>query len=318
MGSPPFAVPVFEALCEHARTEVAALVTRPDKPRGRGLKVDESPLVRIAREHDIEVLQPERARDPGFMVRLREIAPEVIVVASYGEILKQELLELPAHGCLNVHASLLPRHRGASPIQAAILAGDAETGVSIQRMVEALDEGDVLLEERTPIGEHENAGELLARLSTLGAGATVRALEALASKTARFTPQNPAAATLARKIKKEHGAVDWTKSAVEIERTVRAFTPWPGARTTTQDGAELVLLDVRQQPDACAKELKSNTPGTIVATSPNLVVSCGEGLLEIHTDKPAGKAAMDATACLRGARLERGARFEARARFGAR
>jgi methionyl-tRNA formyltransferase len=336
LGSPPFAVPVFEALCADARTQVAALVTRPDKPRGRGMKVEESPLVRIAREHGvrehgvrehgvrehgvrepavrehgIEVLQPERARDPAFLARLREIAPEVIVVASYGEILTQELLDLPPHGCLNVHASLLPRHRGASPIQAAILAGDAETGVSIQRMVLALDEGDVLLEERTPIGEHENAGELLARLARMGANATLRALEALASGTARFTPQDPAAATLARKIRKEHGVVAWTKSAAEIDRTVRAFTPWPGARTTAPNGAELVLLDARPRSDACAKALKSALPGTIVATSPELVVSCGEGLLEIHSVKPAGKAAMDASAWLRGARLEPGSRFGA-------
>ncbi len=307
MGSPPFAAPAFAAVCERSDTETAALVTRPDKPRGRGLKVEESQLITIARAHGVEVLQPARARDPEFIERLRAIAPDVMVVASYGEILVQSVLDLPRMGCLNVHASLLPRHRGASPIQAAILAGDAETGVSIQRMVAGLDEGDVLLEERTPIGAHETAGELLARLSQIGASATVRALDVLQSGSARFTPQDPARATLARKIKKEHGTIDWTRSAVEIDRLVRAFTPWPGARTTTASGAELVLLDVRSHAD----HSDAAPAGSLVATSPALLVRCGTGSLEIQRLKPAGKGAMDATAWLRGARIEVGARFGA-------
>jgi methionyl-tRNA formyltransferase len=307
MGSPPFAAPAFAALCDRADTETAALVTRPDKPRGRGLKVEESPLVTIARAHGVEVLQPARARDPDFIERLRAIAPDVIVVASYGEILVQDVLDLPRLGCLNVHASLLPRHRGASPIQAAILAGDAETGVSIQRMVAALDEGDVLLEERTPIGEHENAGELLVRLSQIGASATVRALDALQLGKARFTPQDPSRATMARKIKKEHGTIDWSKSAIEIDRLVRAFTPWPGARTTTGAGVELVLLDVRPHAD----RNDAGVAGTIVTTSPTLLVRCGSETLEIRRIKPAGKGAMDASAWLRGARVEVGARLGA-------
>jgi methionyl-tRNA formyltransferase len=307
MGSPPFAAPAFAAVCERPDTQTAALVTRPDKPRGRGLKVEESPLAVIARGHDVEVLQPTRARDAEFIGRLRALAPDVIVVASYGEILVQDVLELPRLGCLNVHASLLPRHRGASPIQAAILAGDAETGVSIQRMVAALDEGDVLLEERTPIGEHETAGELLVRLSQLGATATVRALDALQQGKARFTPQDPSRATLARKIKKEHGTIDWSKSAVEIDRLARAFTPWPGARTTTPSGAELVLLDVRPHADHAGDA----RPGTLLATSPAMLVRCGSGALEIRKLKPAGKGAMDAAAWLRGARFDVGARFGA-------
>jgi methionyl-tRNA formyltransferase len=307
MGSPPFAAPAFAAVCERPDTRTAALVTRPDKPRGRGLKVEESPLAAIARAHHVEVLQPVKARDPEFIQRLRAIAPDVIVVASYGEILVQDVLDLPRLGCLNVHASLLPRHRGASPIQAAILAGDAETGVSIQRMVAALDEGDVLLEVRTPIGAHENAGELLARLSQLGATATVRALDALQSGKAQFTPQDRSRATLARKIKKEHGTIDWTNSAVEIDRLVRAFTPWPGARTRTPSGAELVLLDVRPHPEHAGDA----TPGTLTATAPALLVRCGTGALEIQKLKPAGKGAMDAAAWLRGARIDVGARFGA-------
>src|SRR5262245_510426 len=202
MGSPPFAGPVFAGILASARHDVIALVTRPDKPRGRGQRVEDAPLVRAARERDVRVLQPQRARDLEFVEQLRELAPDVIVVASYGEILKSDLLALPRHGCFNVHASLLPRHRGASPIQAAILAGDEETGVSIQRMVLALDEGDVLLEERTRIEPHENAGELLARLAQLGARATSRALDLVAAGEARFTPQDASRATYARKISK--------------------------------------------------------------------------------------------------------------------
>jgi methionyl-tRNA formyltransferase len=155
LGSPPFAGPVLDALLASARHSVIALATKPDKPRGRGQKVEESELVRLARARAIEVLQPEKARDPAFVARLRELAPDVMLVASYGEILKQDVLAVPRHGCLNVHASLLPRHRGASPIQAAILAGDEETGVSVQRMALALDEGDVLVEERAHIGVRE-------------------------------------------------------------------------------------------------------------------------------------------------------------------
>lgn len=308
MGSPPFATPVFEALLASPNHAVAALVTRPDKPRGRGMRVEESELVRAARARNIAVLQPARARDPEFVAELRAIAPDVAVVASYGEILKSDVLELPRHGCLNVHASLLPRHRGASPIQAALLAGDAETGVSIQRMVLALDEGDVLLEARTPIAAHENAGDLLARLATLGAQATLRALDALDSGSARFTPQDPARATYAKKILKEHGAIDWTKSAVDIERQVRAFTPWPGARTIAPNGAELGLVDVR-----VAAVAHAHAPaGTIVATKPALVVQCGQGALEIRALKPAGKGRMDASAWQNGARVEVGARLGAR------
>ncbi len=304
MGSPPFAGPVFDALLACPRHEVVLLVTRPDKPRGRGMKVEESALVRAARARSVAVLQPERARGADFVAALTAARPDVAVVASFGEILKADVLDVPRHGCLNVHASLLPRHRGASPIQAAILQGDAETGVSIQRMVLALDEGDVVVEARTPIGPHETGGDLLARLAQLGGEATVAALDALENGTARFTPQDPARATYATKIRKEAGLVDWSKSAVEIDRLVRAFTPWPGARTTTANG-ELGLLDVRVRLDLPA----DGVPGTILALKPALIVACGAGALELRALKPAGKGRMDASAWINGARPAVGARF---------
>jgi methionyl-tRNA formyltransferase len=307
MGSPPFAGPVFEAVLACGRHEVQALVTRPDKPRGRGMKVAESPLVLLARERGVRVLQPAKARDPEFVATLRALAPDVMLVASYGEILKQDVLDVPRHGCLNVHASLLPRHRGASPIQAAVLAGDAETGVAIQRMVLALDEGDIVVLERTPIGAHETSGELFARLAVLGGAASVKALDQLQDGSARFTPQDPAQATFARKIAKEHGTIDWSLPASEIDRRVRAFTPWPGARTTAPNGTELGVLDVRVRQDVAARA----EPGTIVATKPALVVACGQDALEIRALKPAGKGRMDAAAWLNGARVEAGARLGA-------
>lgn len=304
MGSPPFAGPVFDALIASARHDVVALVTRPSKPRGRGMKVEDSALTADARARGIPVLQPERARGAEFIERLREFAPDVAVVASFGEILKQDVLDLPRHGCLNVHASLLPRHRGASPIQAAILAGDVETGVTIQRMVLALDEGDIVHQERTPIAEHETAGELLARLATIGGRAALNALDQVASGTARYVPQDPALATFATRLKKEHGLVDWSKSAVEVERLVRAFTPWPGARTKYAD-QDIGVLDVR----VCAANTARGSPGTILSLKPAVLVACGDGALEIRALKPAGKGRMDAAAWSNGARPEVGSRF---------
>jgi methionyl-tRNA formyltransferase len=261
--------------------------------------------VRLARARSIPVLQPERARGDEFLASLRALAPDALLVASYGEILRQDVLDLAPRGAFNVHASLLPRHRGASPIQAALLAGDDETGVAVQHMVLALDEGDVVHEERTPIGAHENAGELFARLAALGGTAATRALDALEDGTAVFRPQDPAQATYARRLHKEEGVVDWTHDARDVDRRVRAFTPWPGARTQTPGGAEITILE------AVPLDVATPTarPGELLAARDALVVACGRGALQIRALKPAGKGRMDALAWLRGARLAAGARF---------
>ncbi len=305
LGSPPFATPVFASLVASTRHSAVALVTKPDKPRGRGMQVAESPLVELAREHSIAIIQPERARGPEFLAALRAFAPDVLLVASYGEILKQDVLDLAPRGAFNVHASLLPRHRGASPIQAAILAGDEETGVAVQRMVLALDEGDVVHAERIPIGVHENAGELLARLADLGAVAALRALDLVEGGALVPRPQDPALATYAKRIRKEEGAIDWALGCCAIDRHVRARTPWPGARTTAPGGVEITVLDVRPHIERIHAEL----PGTILESRTQLVVACGGGALEIRALKPAGKGRMEASAWSRGARLEPGARF---------
>jgi methionyl-tRNA formyltransferase len=310
LGSPPFAVPVLERLLASPH-RVAVLVTPPDKPKGRGRRVEPSPLVEIARARSIPLEQPATTKDPAFVARLRAHEPDVLLVASYGELLRQEVLTLAPHGALNVHASLLPRWRGASPIQAALLAGDTETGVSVQRMVLALDEGDVIVERRTPIEPRENAGELLQRLARLGGEAAVEALDALESGTARFTPQDPARATFARKLPKERGWIDWSADAATLERHVRAMTPWPGARTLLrgpagQGAQELVVVEARARDDVDAVD---RAPGTLLAGRSELLVVCGSGALEIVRLKPAGKGELAADAWLRGARLDPAAHF---------
>lgn len=302
MGSPPFALPVFERLLASDTHETCALVTPPDRPRGRGRSVVRSELALMADAAGVPVIQPSTTKDPEFLQSLAAFAPDVLAVASYGEILRTDVLELAPHGALNVHGSLLPRWRGASPIQAAILAGDLETGVSIQRMVLALDAGDVLLERRTPIGTQETSGELFERLAESGASALIDALDALADGTAKFQPQDTDAITVCRKLKKQDGALDWSEPAEALARRVRAMTPWPGARTSLPDGRALVVLEARVHSDA------SGTPGTLLEGS-GLLIATGDGALELLKVKPAGKGAMDAAAFQNGAKLQIGALF---------
>lgn len=301
LGSPPFATPVLARLID-SRHRPLALLTRPDRPRGRGRALEASPLVELARAAGLEVLQPADPHVSEVLERLRALAPEVLFVASYGVILKPALLELAPHGALNAHASLLPRHRGASPIQAALLAGDTETGVSIQRIVAELDAGDVLLERRMAIPPEASAGELFVHLAELAGAAAFEALDALERGAARFTPQDPARVTHARKLRKAHGLVDWMRPATELSRFVRAMTPWPGARTFAPDGRELALLAVRALDGGGA-------PGEVLEAGARLVVGCGEGRLELLELAPAGKRPMPAADWLRGARPALGERL---------
>jgi methionyl-tRNA formyltransferase len=302
LGSPPFATPILERLAT-SRHELAAVVTPPDRPRGRGRKVEPSQLVLAAQHHALRVLQPAQPKSADFVGELAVLAPDALVVASYGVILPRAVLELAPHGALNVHASLLPRHRGASPVQAAILCGDRETGVSVQRMVVELDAGDVLLERRIAIGPGTTAPELLAELAELGADALVDALDALESGTAAFRPQDAARVTWAKKIEKEHGHIDFTQPAERIERQVRALAGWPGARCRDPKGRELTVLRAAVVPDA------RGAPGELLECGPRMLVATGSGALEILELVPAGKRALPAAEFLRGARLERGQRL---------
>lgn len=301
LGSPPFATSALKALLAGAHRPIV-VVTPPDRPRGRGKLVAESELAVLAGEAGVALLRPESARDPAFLDALRALSPDVCLVVSYGELLSEEFLAIPRLGSFNVHGSLLPRHRGASPVQAAILAGDDETGVSVQRIVLALDAGDVLLERRTPIGAEETAGDLFDRLAELGAAAASEALDRLAAGEVELRPQDPDAVTVCRKLRKAAGAVDWSRDAAYLGRFVRAMTPWPGARTTTPRGASIVLASAR----AAAGE---GEPGELLETRERCLVACGAGALDLLEVQPAGKRAMTALEWLRGVRLEAGERL---------
>lgn len=298
LGSPPFATRVLRRTCASAHRPLA-LVTAPDRPKGRGREVEPSELVLAARDEGVRVLQPEDPHAPECLDELRALEPEVLVVASYGVIMKPALLDLAPHGALNVHGSLLPRHRGASPIQAAIAEGDEVTGVTIQRMVRALDEGDVIVTRERPIGPKDTAGDLYEALAELGGEALVEALDSIERGAATFTPQDPERATYARKLKKAQGAIDWTRPAVELERHVRAMTPWPGATFVDPKGRKVTVLEASVVDGTGA-------PGTVLENGERFVVATGEGALALDRLQRAGKRPMGGAEFLRGARLATG------------
>ena len=305
-GSPPFATPILEALLS-SRHRPVAVVTQPTREAGRGRRPQPSAVAELAAAHGLELLRPESARDPVFQGQLRVLAPDVLLVASYGELLDEALLAIPTKGALNVHGSLLPRWRGASPVQAAILAGDTQTGVSIQRMVRKLDAGDVLLTRSTDIGATETGGELTARLAQLGAAAALEALDAVHGDRARFTPQDESQVTHCRKIAKSAGWLDWGRDAVQLERQVRAYTPWPGARARLVDGRELTVVQ-----SAAEEGERAGLPGALDAEAlarGELRVAAGSGWLHVLEVQPAGKRPLGVGEWLRGARLQKSSAF---------
>jgi methionyl-tRNA formyltransferase len=262
----------------------------------------------FAVERGLAVRQTDHVNEAVFVDAVAALRPEAIVVTAFGQQLGRRLLRLPRHGCINVHASLLPRHRGAAPIAHAILAGDDETGVTIMQMVPRMDAGDVLAQEATPIGPRETAGELTARLAELGARLLTRALDDLAAGRIEPTPQDHAAATEAPSLRKSDGAIDWTRPAGYLDRFVRAMTPWPGAFTFwTPPGKpplRLVVVEAEAVPGDAAE------PGRVAATDKGrLTVETGDGLLAIRRLQPAGKRPMAAADFLRGHPLPLGARL---------
>lgn len=294
MGTPAFACPTLGALLRRA-DPVVAVVCQPDRPRGRGLDVVPPDTKRLALAHGVPVLQPTRMRDPAFAQALRALRPTLSVVAAYGRILPREILDLPSEGSINVHASLLPRHRGAAPIEWAIIEGDARTGVSIMRMTEELDAGDVLLARAVPIDETTTRGTLAPRLAALGAELIGEAIDGLEAGTLRATPQPAAGVTYAPRIEARHRRLDWTLPATRLERTVRAFAPAPGAFTT---------LGGRQLKVSRAAVVATTTPappGTVVAAGAGgIVVGAGEGALALLEVQLEGRRRMDARAFLAG------------------
>jgi len=291
-GTPAFAVPSLEALLERG-DQVLAVVTQPDRPRGRSRSTLVAPPVKArARAAGIPVSQPDRPRGDEFAGWLRQLGPDLGVVVAYGHILRPEILAIPRLGMVNVHASLLPRHRGAAPIQWAIAEGDAETGVTIMRMDAGMDTGPMLHRVATPIGPEETGGELTQRLAALGAAALVETLDRIDRGALDAVPQDPGLATLAPKIDRATAHIDWTRSAEEVARRIRAFDPVPGAWTSL---GSLELKCFHPTPVAGA-----GAPGTPIGSERDLVVAAGSGAVRIAEVQPAGRTRMAATDWLRG------------------
>ncbi len=297
MGTPEFSVPTLQALIASPEYEVVAVATRADKPAGRGRKLRPSPVKALALEHGIPVFQPRSLRkDPDAVAALAATAPDVIVVAAYGLILPKSVLDVPRHGCINVHASLLPRWRGASPIAAAILAGDEVTGITIMLMDEGMDTGPILSQAEEPILSTDTTGSLSERLSHLGARLLMETLPRWIAGELSPAPQDDALATYARMIKKAQGQIDWQKPAAVLEREVRAYQPWPGSFTTWR-GKNLKILEA-----GVVQKAADGEPGTVVETEAGVGVVTGEGVLLLRRVQLAGKKPVDVDSFLRGHR----------------
>ena len=293
-GTPEFAVPALEAIVA-AGHRVAAVYTQPDRPAGRGRALAASPVKRRALELGLALRQPATLADPAEIAALRALAPDVVAVAAYGLLLPPAALAVPRLGCLNIHASLLPRWRGAAPIQRALLAGDAETGVSIMRMEAGLDTGPVYATERLPIGPRDTAGELGARLAALGARALVDTLAALEHGAPAAVPQPAEGVSYARKLDKREAPLDWTQPAAALERQVRAFVPWPVAETRWR-GAPL-----RVHAALAVAGAAGAAPGTVVAAdAAGLEVATGDGRLRLTQVQVAGRRVVAAAEFARG------------------
>ncbi len=298
MGTPAFACPILEALLARA-DPVVGVVCQPDRPRGRGLGVSAPEVKRLAEANRLPVLQPERLRDAAFQGALRALAPDLVVVAAYGKILPRAVLDLPPRGCINVHASLLPRHRGAAPIAWSILAGDAVTGVTIMAMTEEMDAGDILLQRETPIAPDDTGGTLGERLARLGAEAIGEAIDGLQAGTLRPVPQPAAGVTFAPRIERQHRRLDWRRPAVELERQVRALAPSPSAFTTLEGK----LLKVHRAALAAG----TARPGEVVAAGPDgIVVAAGTGALRLLEVQLEGRRRLSVAEFLAGRRLAPG------------
>ena len=300
MGTPDFAVPSLQALID-AGHDVCAVYTQPDKPQGRKQILTAPPVKTLALEHDIPVFQPNTLKNEDEQARLRELAPEVIIVVAYGKLLPKAVLDSPPHGCNNVQGSLLPRWRGAAPIQWAVIAGDEMAGVTTMQMAEGLDTGDMLLTYETKVGEKETAGELFDRLAQSGAELLTQTLVKLDEITPR--PQDDAQSCYAHMLDKQMAVIDWSKSAHEIDCLIRGLNPWPIALTT--------LSGERLKVFAAEKAAGNGEPGTVLEADPKkgLTVACGEGALKLIEIQLVGGKRMKATDFLRGHVIEVGTKL---------
>lgn len=300
MGTPDFSVGTLEAIVK-AGHEVVGVVTQPDKPKGRGKNMQFTPVKEKAMEYNLPVYQPLRARDESFIEELRGMQPDVIVVVAFGQILPKAILDMPKYGCINVHASLLPKYRGAAPIQWAVIDGEKESGVTTMQMNEGIDTGDMLKKTVITLEEKETGGSLFDKLADAGAKLLIETLEAVENGTITRTKQNDAEATHAKMLDKNLGKIDFTKSAEEIERLIRGLNPWPSAYTGL-DGKTLKIWDA----NVIDREVEGQ-PGEIVEiTKENIYVKTGKGLLELEEVQLEGKKRMEAGAFLRGNQIEVG------------
>ena len=303
MGTPDFAVGTLEALIE-AGHEVGLAVTQPDKPKGRGKEMQYTPVKECALKHDIPVFQPIRVREAECIEELRKYNADIMVVVAFGQILPKEILEMCTYGCVNVHASLLPKYRGSAPIQWAIIDGEEVTGVTTMQMDEGLDTGDMLLKTEIPVEPKETGGSLFDKLAQAGAELCVETLEALQNGTVTPIPQGETTTAYAKMLDKQLGDINWNKTAVEIERLIRGLTPWPSAYTNWNEkvmkiwDAEVSDIDV---------EMEDAKPGTIVKVEKDaFYVQTGDGLLKVCELQIPGKKRMDAGAFLRGYQVKVG------------
>lgn len=312
MGTPDFAAPVLTALVR-AGHEVAAAVTQPDKPRGRGKEVQETPVKQAAKELGIPVWQPVRVREPEFIAKLEEAEPEVIVVAAFGQLLPEAILKLPPYGCVNVHASLLPKYRGAAPIQWAVINGESKTGITIMQMDAGLDTGDMLAKREIEIDPKETGGSLFDKLSGLGGPLLLETLADLEAGRVKAVPQT-GESSYAPQLKKEMGEINWEEGAERIERRIRGLSPWPSAYTYL-NGKTLKIWSAEVSAEGIlgasegsgSKNLVSGRCGEILSVEKErFLVRTGAGILSVKELQLEGKKRMTAEAFLRGCPLEPG------------
>jgi methionyl-tRNA formyltransferase len=302
MGSAEFAVPALSAL--NLNHDIIGVITQPDRPQGRGRQPASTPVKRLALELSLPVYQPERLREPEVVSRLRETAPEVIVVVAYGQILPASVLSIPEKGCINLHGSLLPSYRGAAPVQWAVIHGQKETGVTTMFMDEGLDTGDILLQRRVPLPEEITAGELYSWLAQEGSELLLETLRQMESGVLQRTPQDSSRASYAPPLKREHERIDWRLSAAEIHNLVRGLNPQPGAYTTI-NGKPLKIWRTGIYPGGETDASQLQAPGEIVSevNREDLLVQTGKGRLLVTEVQPVGKKRMSAGAFARGYRV---------------
>jgi methionyl-tRNA formyltransferase len=302
MGTPDFALPTLQGLIE-AGVDLRGVFTQPDRPRGRGKVLTPPPVKKLALAHDLPVFQPEKLRNPATVEQIRKLRPDLIVVVAYGQILPKSVLDIPQYGCINVHASLLPRYRGAAPIHKAVIDGEQVTGVTTMLMDAGLDTGDILVRRATEIGREETAGELHDRLALLGREAMEETLRRLCDGTLKAESQDDAKSCYAPMMKKEDGLIDWSRPAAEIHNQVRGLSPWPGA-FTYWNGQLLKIGRTQAEKGADA------VPGTVVSADiEGVCIACGRGVLRVCELQLAGKKKLPAGDFLRGTSLSVGARL---------